>query len=359
MEGRTIYVKHPSYNNTFVGRSDSLYHEGVSVSDGAPGRGSGRYPLGSGKRPFQRKDGTLGLLGKIAYRTTNKYKLMSDDEIQQYTRRKQLEKNASDLEKQTSTSARISSKLGQAAEDLAVSTVKRAAEKVINHYIDKGVAKVLKTDEASAKKAREELNKQINALSEGLSQKDKNRIANEIAADDKLRKSLGGDSLKDEDKIKFAKDLKTQAEQEKKPKSAPKSESKPEQKPEPNPEQKSEPKQESKPAPKPESKSESPSKSKDSGGVSSSDISKMKAMRARGESVEEIAEKTDHSTSTIAKYVNLKKPLMKKLKDPMDRPKYVDPDEPKFRHIRIDKRMTDRESPYKEEFEEAKKRKYK
>ena len=124
-----------------------------------------------------------------------------------YTRRKQLEKNASDLEKQTSTSARISSKLGQAAEDLAVSTVKRAAEKVINHYIDKGIAKV--TGEANAKRAREELNKQISALSKGMSQKDKNKIANEIAADDKFRKALGGDVLKDEDKMKFAKELQT------------------------------------------------------------------------------------------------------------------------------------------------------
>lgn len=30
-----------------------LYHFGVSVKDGSPGRGSGRYPLGSGDKPFQ------------------------------------------------------------------------------------------------------------------------------------------------------------------------------------------------------------------------------------------------------------------------------------------------------------------
>lgn len=30
-----------------------LYHEGVSILDGAPGRGSGRYPLGSGDKPNQ------------------------------------------------------------------------------------------------------------------------------------------------------------------------------------------------------------------------------------------------------------------------------------------------------------------
>lgn len=31
-----------------------IEHTGVSKRDGAPGRGSGRYPLGSGDRPFQR-----------------------------------------------------------------------------------------------------------------------------------------------------------------------------------------------------------------------------------------------------------------------------------------------------------------
>lgn len=33
--------------------SDELMHYGVSKDNGAPGRGSGRYPKGSGKRPFQ------------------------------------------------------------------------------------------------------------------------------------------------------------------------------------------------------------------------------------------------------------------------------------------------------------------
>lgn len=32
---------------------DDLYHEGVSILDGAPGRGSGRYPYGSGDNPHQ------------------------------------------------------------------------------------------------------------------------------------------------------------------------------------------------------------------------------------------------------------------------------------------------------------------
>lgn len=32
-----------------------LIHYGVSAEDGSPGRGSGRYPLGSGERPYQDK----------------------------------------------------------------------------------------------------------------------------------------------------------------------------------------------------------------------------------------------------------------------------------------------------------------
>ncbi len=37
----------------------SLTHEGVSILDGAPGRGSGRYPLGSGENPGQHGSGDL------------------------------------------------------------------------------------------------------------------------------------------------------------------------------------------------------------------------------------------------------------------------------------------------------------
>ena len=40
--------------------NDILEHEGVSIKDGAPGRGSGRYPLGSGKNPYQHQDDFLG-----------------------------------------------------------------------------------------------------------------------------------------------------------------------------------------------------------------------------------------------------------------------------------------------------------
>lgn len=39
--------------------NDELYHYGVGAEDGAPGRGSGRYPLGSGKLPHQHPDSIL------------------------------------------------------------------------------------------------------------------------------------------------------------------------------------------------------------------------------------------------------------------------------------------------------------
>ena len=33
--------------------NNELIHYGVSIEDGAPGRGSGRYPKGSGENPYQ------------------------------------------------------------------------------------------------------------------------------------------------------------------------------------------------------------------------------------------------------------------------------------------------------------------
>lgn len=45
-------IKHSDTLDDVLG--DYLMHYGVSVDDGAPGPGSGRYPKGSGERPFQR-----------------------------------------------------------------------------------------------------------------------------------------------------------------------------------------------------------------------------------------------------------------------------------------------------------------
>lgn len=45
--------------------SQELIHRGVSILDGAPGRGSGRYPLGSGENPNQRSGNFLSRLKEL------------------------------------------------------------------------------------------------------------------------------------------------------------------------------------------------------------------------------------------------------------------------------------------------------
>ena len=55
--------------------SKALSHEGVSILDGAPGRGSGRYALGSGENPNQRSGDFLSRIDKL------KKQGLSDTEI--------------------------------------------------------------------------------------------------------------------------------------------------------------------------------------------------------------------------------------------------------------------------------------
>lgn len=45
--------------------NDVLMHVGVSIKDGAPGRGSGRYPLGSGQNPYQHQEDFVGRVQKM------------------------------------------------------------------------------------------------------------------------------------------------------------------------------------------------------------------------------------------------------------------------------------------------------
>lgn len=77
---------------------NALFHVGVGKLKGAPGRGSGRYPLGSGERPYQDYGG-----GKIKKRRdladasieglkTKSTKDMDDDELRERIRRNNLEK---------------------------------------------------------------------------------------------------------------------------------------------------------------------------------------------------------------------------------------------------------------------------
>ena len=159
MEGRRLYVKHPSYNNKFVDESSEMKQSGV-------------LGMKWGIRRYQYEDGTLTPLGKIHYHTSNKYHLMSDDDIRKQLNRKNLENNLELLKKQTSPGYRLKTKLEGAAEDLAVSAARRAAEKVVYDFIDKKVGDFLNKDKAEAKKMREEAEAAAKAFVSTLSDKE-------------------------------------------------------------------------------------------------------------------------------------------------------------------------------------------
>ena len=182
MEGRRIYVKHPSYLNKMEhsgtlgmkwGRRLYQYEDGSLTPLGRVHYGIGQArakriekanekarikaeaQAAHEKAKYQNKDGTLNLRGKIKYGTTDKYALLSDDELRQQTNRLQLQKNLEDLKKQNSSMYRLKSKLGNATEEVITSGFKKAAEKIVNNLVDKSVSKLLKTDEDNVKKARE------------------------------------------------------------------------------------------------------------------------------------------------------------------------------------------------------------
>lgn len=87
--------------------SNELYHIGRSKLDGAP-NGSGRYPLGSGKRPRSmfRKAGEAVVSPRKRHKTKEKeqvheankptYKSMTDDELRDAINRANLEKQYRD-----------------------------------------------------------------------------------------------------------------------------------------------------------------------------------------------------------------------------------------------------------------------
>lgn len=101
-----------------------LFHVGVGKLRGAPGRGSGRYPLGSGKRPYQDYGG-----GKIKNKKdladasikgtkakSKSIKDYTDDELQSEIKRMNLEKSYKKLK-----GLNDSSKL-ETARDIAAET---------------------------------------------------------------------------------------------------------------------------------------------------------------------------------------------------------------------------------------------
>lgn len=60
-----IYDEHEWKNNIAQNEDDELMHYGVSKLDGAPGRGSGRYPRGSGENPNQHSGDFMTRVNKM------------------------------------------------------------------------------------------------------------------------------------------------------------------------------------------------------------------------------------------------------------------------------------------------------
>lgn len=337
MEGRRIYVKHPSYY------SDSLVHYGkegmhwgerlYQYKDGSlTPLGRIHYGVGQArvkraeqaavkakakaeqesdreKRKYQNKDGTLKLRGKIHYKTTDKYALLTDDEIRQQTNRLQLQKNLEEMKKQTSATYRLQNKLDSAAEDLAVFGFRKAGEKLINHFVDKGVSKLLGTDKEDVAKGREIAEKLA-----GMSTKEIKAMNDRNKAEKEAYERLTGDKL--------PKDYEYSDLTEEELKGVKKSE-----KQDNSPSKSSEKKKDSS-KPKSEEQKSSDSKKEENRKLSDSEISEIKAAVRKGDSVEEVAEKTNHSTSTVEKYANIKSPAMtevgeKKQTPPMARQRMV------------------------------------
>ena len=218
MEGRRIYVKHPSY------LKNELNHSGIKgmhwgerlyqYEDGSlTPLGRIRYGVGQArvrraeqaaakakvkaeqetereKRKYQNKDGTLKLRGKLHYKTTDKYALLSDDEIRQQTNRLQLKKNLEDMKRQTSSVERLKSKIGNTLEDVTVSGIRRMGEKLVNNFVDKSVSKILGTDKENVERARK-----FAETVKDMSTKEMNSRKTRAEAENKLYKELYGTDL--------------------------------------------------------------------------------------------------------------------------------------------------------------------
>lgn len=72
----------PDFRET---KHSELYHYGVSKRNGAPGPGSGRYPLGSGSEPFQGIESDFYRVGTMRPNASGVYYVSSDkDDAQRY-----------------------------------------------------------------------------------------------------------------------------------------------------------------------------------------------------------------------------------------------------------------------------------
>ena len=194
MEGRRIYVKHPSYLKNELNHSgikgmhwgERLYqyedgsltplgriHYGIGQARvrraeqaAAKAKAKADREAEREKRKYQNKDGTLKLRGKLHYKTTDKYALLSDDEIRQQTNRLQLKKNLEDMKRQTS------------------------GEKLVNNFVDKSVSKILGTDKENVERARK-----FAETVKDMSTKEMNSRKTRAEAENKLYKELYGTDL--------------------------------------------------------------------------------------------------------------------------------------------------------------------
>lgn len=331
MEGRRIYVKHPSYSNSLNHSGTKGMHWGERLYQNKDGSltplGRIHYGIGqarirraekaaektrqkeerkaeekrqaeakkaeSDRKKYQNEDGTLNLRGKLHYKTNDKYSRLTDDELKQQTNRLQLQKNLEELKKQTNGAYRLKSKLGSAAEDLTVSGFKRAGEKLINSFIDTSVSKILNTDKENVEKAREFAQRMANMKTNEINAENNRRNAEakayELEFGTKPPKGYVYSDLTDEEKAGLKKDRNN-------PNNQKPSESKE------NKQKSSESKSEAKP---------NDQKSSESKPETNNEPSKSKA---EPEGVANIKKPLMKEVEEKPSYANIKKPSMKEIK---------------------------------------------
>lgn len=205
MEGRRIYVKHPSYySGPLIHSGTKGMHWGERLYQYEDGSLTplGRIHYGIGKararrieqanekarikaeqtekrekQKYQHEDGTLTLRGKVKYGTTDKYALLTDDELRQQTNRLQLQKNLEQLKKDTSASYRLKNRIGNMAEDVTVSGMRKIAEKVANSLADKAISEILGVDKDKAEKVRQFTEKMANMKTNEIESENKRKRA--------------------------------------------------------------------------------------------------------------------------------------------------------------------------------------
>ena len=319
MEGRKIYVKHPSYNNVFVDRSISIKHTGKSILNGAPGPGSGRYPLGSGKNPYQdykdrfgrfldrasrSEDGTLTAIGKLRYRTTDKYKYVSDEDLQKLTNRRKKEKEYEDIHRQVSPGFRFQEKVGKSVED----AVSKAVGEAVKNLTSKELGNLVQKITTSKPEVRKETVKKVENVIKNLSSATKNFRKSFTVSKDEPEPSKSQEEVKKETVVADATESKPAENGKEKEKPV---ENKPNKQNQQKETKKEEPKQQAvkvdatkeKPKEQKQDRKITINKNQEPQKLDSGEISKIKSLRSKGHTIEEIAKSTGHSKDTVEKYI--------------------------------------------------------